>query len=386
MARRAREDVVAKFLTSNNAEIFRQLGSRPFRDAAVEHEVATSGRELVERARAARPALVILDRLLPDGSGFEVCRRIKDDPQLAPTRVMLLLDNPATQEQLRDAELSGCDAILCLPAPGEELFGHIAALLGFPSPDSRRVREKLLVELDLGKTRVRGEVTDLGETTARARLGERIVAPPRAPARFSRAVTGASFETIAAVSWQRQPAPGAEWEAGLKYERIDEAVLARLRAPCLWNVTSVGDGAALVVLRGDFVESTDFAPLLAELAAAQRVQLDLMAVSRLNSVGASRWTELVAALAGREISFLRCSLEFTSHAAMASGMLGGGRVESLVAPYACEACGASELRLLQVAAVYDGAAIRPPALRCGACGGTTLFDDIPERYFSFLLA
>ena len=167
---------MAKILTSNNAQIFRQLGSRQFRAAPVDHEVATSGQELLARARHSRPALVIIDSLLPDGSGFDACRRIKADPGLAGTRVMLLLDNPATPEQLRDAELSGCDDILCLPAPTDELFGHIAAVLA----SRRRLAAGARAAASLTGTRRRpaagaGDVIDL-RPAARMRLSERI--PP----------------------------------------------------------------------------------------------------------------------------------------------------------------------------------------------------------------
>jgi CheY-like chemotaxis protein len=380
---------LATVLTSNNAQIFRQLGSRQFRAAPLVHEVATSAEALLDRARRSRPELVILDDPLPGGSGFDVCRRIKEDPDLAGTRVMLILDNPATQEQLRRAEASRCDDILCLPAPSDELFGHIATVLGFAAGESRREKERLMAELTLaGSTStLRGEVLDLAETAARVRIPGRIAPPGRIAVRLARGMTGAAHEVDATVSWQRQSAAG-DWELGLKLAPIDPPVLARLRSSCLWDLTATDVGVQ-VALRGDLVESVDFDALRAALEArpgGDLIELDLSRISRVNSVGACRWAELVHALRGRRLSFLRCSLDFTSHAAMTVGMIGSGRVESVFAPYACERCGASELRLLQVAALLDGDRVRPPVLRCGACGGELLFDDLPERYFSFLSA
>ena len=244
--------------------------------------------------------------------------------------------------------------------------------------ESRRAQEKLLAELDLGKAgRARGEVLDLAETGARLRLAERITPPDPVRVRLSRATTGAAHELSASVSWQR-PTDGGAWEAGLRHAPLDGGVLARLRAACLWE----RDGE-LVVLRGDFTEAVDFGRLAAELAGLPRVVFDLAEVKRLNSVGAVRWAELVASLRGRELVFRRCSLEFTGHAAMTTGLLGDGRVESLYAPYACERCGHTELRQLEVAGLASGGAVRPPVLAC-ACGGDLVFDDIPERYFSFL--
>ena len=47
--------------------------------------------EAAGRAVATRhPALVILDVMLPDGDGFEICRRIKSDPATADTPVLML--------------------------------------------------------------------------------------------------------------------------------------------------------------------------------------------------------------------------------------------------------------------------------------------------------
>jgi CheY-like chemotaxis protein len=377
---------VARILTTNNAQLFRQLGSKQFRalpPGTIEHEVVTSGAALLHAARRSPPNLVITEGLLPDGSGYDVCRAIKAEPALAATRVMLILDNPTTQEQLRRAEASRCDDIICLPAAGDELYGHLAPLLGLAETDGRRLQEKLIAELSraAGKAITRGEVVDLAESGARLRLPERVAATGRVDVHLSRAVTGATHDLIAALSWQRQGPRG--WEAGLSYAPLPSEVLARLRASCLWDVVPEG-GGVLAVLRGDFVESVDFTPLVERLQLERRIQLDMAGVRRLNSVGACRWAETVQLLRGREISFLRCSLEFTSHAAMTTGMLGSGKVESTFAPYACAACGQGELRLLQMAAVLDDRGLRPPVLRCPRCGGDLEFDDIPERYFSFL--
>ncbi len=378
---------MAKILTTNNALLFRQLGSKQFRQlppGSIEHEVVASAAALRLSARRSRPAIVIIDGLLPDANGYEVCRELKADPSLAGTRVMIILDNPATKEQLHEAEGSRCDDIICLPAPGEELYAHMAPFLGFPESDTRRGQEKLIAELDLGKTRVRGEVLDLLDTGARLRLGERVAAPPKVAVKLARAATGASHTLVASLSWQRPSATGSDWEAGLKFAALPSEVLARLRSSCLWEITPADEGV-LVAFRGDFVESVDFAPLLERLQVERRMELDMSRVRRLNSVGACRWAETMQLLRGRRIAFLRCSLEFTSHAAMTTGMIGDGRVESAFAPYACGGCGHTELRLLQVAALLDEHALHPPVLRCGKCAGELEFDDIPERYFSFLL-
>jgi len=51
---------------------------------------AATGMDALEAARKLRPDLVLLDVMLPDMSGLDVCKRIKADPDLRGTLVVLL--------------------------------------------------------------------------------------------------------------------------------------------------------------------------------------------------------------------------------------------------------------------------------------------------------
>ena len=57
---------------------------------------ATSGEAALEMARAQRPALVVLDILLPGIDGWEVLRLLRSDPDLAdvPVVVVSIVDDP----------------------------------------------------------------------------------------------------------------------------------------------------------------------------------------------------------------------------------------------------------------------------------------------------
>ena len=50
---------------------------------------ASDGVEALERARATRPDLIFLDVQMPRLDGFEVCRRLREDPTLAGVRVVM---------------------------------------------------------------------------------------------------------------------------------------------------------------------------------------------------------------------------------------------------------------------------------------------------------
>ena len=56
------------------------------------HQVieAATGQDGLRLAQEWKPDLVLLDVMLPDLNGVEVCRRIKADPQLATTHVVIL--------------------------------------------------------------------------------------------------------------------------------------------------------------------------------------------------------------------------------------------------------------------------------------------------------
>jgi hypothetical protein len=56
-----------------------------------------------------------------------------------------------------------------------------------------------------------------------------------------------------------------------------------------------------------------------------------------------------------------------------------------MAPYVCEACHTDEYKLLDVEEHFpDRAHPALPAFRCQRCGGVMVFDELPERYLSFL--
>ena len=61
-----------------------------FRLEGFEVDTATSGIEAVEKARADRPDLVLLDVMMPGVDGWEACRRLREAPGLADVPVVFL--------------------------------------------------------------------------------------------------------------------------------------------------------------------------------------------------------------------------------------------------------------------------------------------------------
>jgi two-component system OmpR family response regulator len=89
------------------------------------HPVAT-GREALEAVPRVRPDLIVLDVMLPDLDGFEVCRRLRSDGSRVP--VLFLTARDATEDKVRGLTLGG-DDYLVKPFSLEELVARAQAVL-----------------------------------------------------------------------------------------------------------------------------------------------------------------------------------------------------------------------------------------------------------------
>jgi len=370
-------------LTSNNSAVFRQLGSRAFQRLGVEHRVATSGAEVLDLVRRERPALAILDVELPEVDGYEVCRRIKNDPELRSIRVMLVLGTVLTRAQIDRLSTSGCDDVFCVPAPSDELYQHAARLVGLPYRGSRRIKVQLRLELQAGAQVVEGRLINLSRDGAKIALRHPIGAATEVRMRLSRTESDRAAAVKGRIVWEQEEEEGEGSTIGVQFVDLLPETRRLIADLSLWEVTPGDDDSLLVTLQGDFTEVTDFSGLSHHLAG--RVEFDLSAVRYMNSSGVRNWIAFLRSLSSvSDYVFVRTSIGFIGQAGMVPGVLGRGRVSSFFAPYHCEKCDRTDERLLQTASISTDPKIQAPRFRCGVCNGDLTFDDIPERYFAFL--
>lgn len=97
-------------------------------DASV--EVAETGAEARQMSRQQVYDLVVTDVNLPDGSGYDVVRALREDPRFSGT-VMVALSAYGRSEQYEIAREAGCDDYMSKPldpAKLSEIYHHHAAV------------------------------------------------------------------------------------------------------------------------------------------------------------------------------------------------------------------------------------------------------------------
>lgn len=90
---------------------------------------ASDGFEAGIQVNHFRPDLLILDIMMPDIKGYEVCRRIKSDETTKNTKI-IVLSAYLDEEKFRRMKDDGADICFSKPLPIPQLKEEVAKLLG----------------------------------------------------------------------------------------------------------------------------------------------------------------------------------------------------------------------------------------------------------------
>ena len=115
---------------------------------------ATNGRDALEKVRVARPDLILSDTEMPEMDGFELCRALKADPELAAIPMVFLTGQNAIEHKIRGLEL-GVDEYLTKPIYIKEILTRIRILL------QKKERTSIEAKRD-PNTRFSGSLADMG--------------------------------------------------------------------------------------------------------------------------------------------------------------------------------------------------------------------------------
>lgn len=105
---------------------------------------AADGFEALAKVEPERPDLVLLDIMMPDLDGFEVCRRIKANPATAHIRVLMVTALNAVDDLVRGFE-AGANDFITKPINAPALRARVYEQLR-QKQDYERVREQALVD------------------------------------------------------------------------------------------------------------------------------------------------------------------------------------------------------------------------------------------------
>jgi len=90
---------------------------------------AANGEEALDKAREEKPALMFLDIMMPKKDGFEVCRQIKEDPELKDIYIVMLTAKGRDRDKQKGLEL-GADEFLTKPFIPSQVFQKVEKILG----------------------------------------------------------------------------------------------------------------------------------------------------------------------------------------------------------------------------------------------------------------
>ena len=90
--------------------------------------VATDGNQALETIQREKPALVLLDVMMPGKTGFEVCQAVRADPALEGVRILMLTAKGRDTDVSKGLAL-GANAYMTKPFSTRELVQKVAAML-----------------------------------------------------------------------------------------------------------------------------------------------------------------------------------------------------------------------------------------------------------------
>ena len=115
--------------------------------SGLEHEIDTAedGAETLEKVKTFAPDLILLDIMMPKLSGFEVCEKLKSDPE---TQDIMILMVTALSElgDIERAVNAGCDDYLSKPVNKFELLKRVDNMLRLRSVTNELERLKRYID------------------------------------------------------------------------------------------------------------------------------------------------------------------------------------------------------------------------------------------------
>ena len=115
-------------LVDDDAELVELMNKVLDEDGRFEVRIASNGFDAGMMVKEYRPDIIVLDVMLPDINGKEVCHRVRADTTLEDVRI-LCISGMIEEDKIQELRLAGADKFLHKPFDIEELIDEMCALL-----------------------------------------------------------------------------------------------------------------------------------------------------------------------------------------------------------------------------------------------------------------
>ena len=115
-------------LVDDDAELVELINKVLEEDGRFEVRIASNGFDAGMMVKEYRPDLIVLDVMLPDINGKEVCHRVRADPTLEDVRI-LCISGMVEDDKIQELRLAGADFFLHKPFEVEKMIDRMCELL-----------------------------------------------------------------------------------------------------------------------------------------------------------------------------------------------------------------------------------------------------------------
>lgn len=148
---------MARILVAEDDPDIAHLLAHYLQRAGFEADMVSSGRDVLPRIRKAPPDVLLLDIMLPDLDGLEVCRAVRRDQATATLPIIMVTARGEESDRIVGLEL-GADDYITKPFSPNEVIARIRALLRRAHPpdptDGRLTYGPLNVDVERHVVRV----------------------------------------------------------------------------------------------------------------------------------------------------------------------------------------------------------------------------------------
>ena len=118
-----------KVLIVDDDELMRVVLKRNVILSGYDVIVATNGQLAMQKIEEVTPDLIVVDLVMPDMNGFEMCRLIRSNERTKHIPI-IIISGLQGQSDLDEAKLVGANVFMAKPVKSEEFINHMKRLLG----------------------------------------------------------------------------------------------------------------------------------------------------------------------------------------------------------------------------------------------------------------